>query len=85
MLTKTCDPNKAEKLERLKRWPGLLSRWSKFTVCIYSTLHGAYMDDQESFTVMDAKEAKLMECSLAYQFCLSFSSSLRKHIQFYKV
>lgn len=42
ILSKTCDPLNCERLERVKRWPGLRRAWSGRKVRIYSTEHGAY-------------------------------------------
>lgn len=42
VLSKTCDPQKAEKLERIKRWAGIRRKWEGRKVCIYSTEHRAY-------------------------------------------
>lgn len=41
-LIKTCDPDRAERLERFLRWPSLKKKWAGRLVQIYSIEHGAY-------------------------------------------
>lgn len=42
ILSKTCDPEHAEKLERVLRYPGVLAKWRGRKVRIYSTQWSAY-------------------------------------------
>ncbi len=41
-LRKTCDPEHAERLERVLRYPGIRAKWAGRRVRIYSTEHRAY-------------------------------------------
>lgn len=80
-LMKTCDPQRAEKLERVLRYPGVRRKWQGRTVHIWSGQWDAYWRPKGAGYTTETAEAGRWDIEEAIK--LSQHCGPEKQIQFY--